>query len=270
MPMLPRMLRGRRPSDPAAAHLQLLLPRLPASFVWTASPDLRLTSVAGTALGLIGVDDASPFVGVSIADILSGGRDGGAAVLDAHRRALDGHAGSLHETSSRWAFDVYVQPLYDGDEIVGVGGIAIDVSKRRVAEHALVESEARFRTLVEHLPICTYVNPLGFPIRTTYISPYIETLLGFPAERWLTEDDFWVTRLHPDDRRQTLEAAARTHETGVGFSASYRMIHRDGHVVHLHDETVPVSDERGNPLFLQGFLLDVGNRLAAEPQSRAG
>lgn len=270
MPMLPRMLRGRRTSDPAFAHLQLLLPQLPASFVWTASPDLRLTSVAGAALGLIGVDDPSPFVGVSLADILSGGHDRGAAVLDAHRRALDGHACSLHETSSRWAFDVHVQPLYHGDEIAGVGGIAIDVSKRSVAEHALVESEARFRTLVERLPICTYVNPLGFPIRTTYISPYIETLLGFPAERWLTEDDFWVTRLHPDDRQQMLDAAQRTHETGVGFSGTYRMIHRDGRIVRLHDETVPVSDERGNPLFLQGFLLDVDSRLAVEPESRAG
>ncbi|MHB8470961.1 MAG: PAS domain-containing protein [Gaiellaceae bacterium] len=256
------MLRGRRTSERTAAHQQLLLSELPAAFVWTTSPDLRLTSIAGSALGLIGVHDASPFLGVPVADILAGGRDGGAAVLDAHRRALDGHAGTLHETSSRWAFDVHLKPLYAGEEIVGVGGIAIDVSKRSVAEHALLESEARFQTLVERLPICTYVNPLGFPIRTTYISPYIETLLGFPAERWLTEDEFWVTRLHPEDRQRMLDAVNKTHETGAGFSGTYRMIHKDGRVVHLLDETVPVSDDQGRPLFLQGFLLDVGDRAA--------
>jgi PAS domain-containing protein len=47
---------------------------------------------------------------------------------------------------------VHVEPLRDGDTIVGAGGIAIDASKRRAAERAFVESEARFRTLVEHLP----------------------------------------------------------------------------------------------------------------------
>jgi hypothetical protein len=35
------------------------------------------------------------------------------------------------------------------------------------------------------------------------------------------------------------------------------MIHADGHVVTVLDETIPVDDDHGNPLFLQGFLLDI-------------
>lgn len=249
-----RMLRGRRPFQ---RQLELLVDQLPRSFVWTADAELRLTSVAGEALSLLGVGSPDELIGRALAEVVSGARDGGAEIVDAHRRALGGESAVFTHGTRKWAFDVHVEPLHESDEIIGAGGIAVDVSRRRLAEQALVESEARFRTLVERLPICTYVNPLGFPIRTTYISPHIEKLLGYPAERWLKEDDFWVTCLHPDDRERVLEDAKRTHESGEPFRGTYRMIHADGRVVTLLDETIPVGDEQGKPLFLQGFLLDI-------------
>jgi PAS domain S-box-containing protein len=245
---------GRRPS----AHVELLLKQLPSSFVWTTSTDLKVTAATGAALPLLGIGDPDILIGKDLEEVLAGGRTHGAEVVQAHKRALEGASTQLTRSTRGWVLDIHVEPLRDGDKIVGVGGIAIDASKRRAAEHALVESEARFRTLVEHLPICTYVNPLDFPIRTTYISPYVEELLGYPVERWLEEDDFWVTVLHPDDRDEVVEGATRTRTTGEPFRRTYRMRHRDGHVVTLLDQTIPVSDEQGNPLFLQGFLLDVG------------
>jgi PAS domain S-box-containing protein len=247
------MLGARRSSQ----HLDLLLAQLPSSFVWTTSRDLRLTFASGAALSALGVD-TDAVVGKSLELVLAGAPDGGAEVVSAHRRALEGEPTQLTQSTRRWTFDIYVEPLRDGDKIVGAGGIALDASKRRAAEHALVESEARFRTLVEHLPICTYINPVGFPIRTTYISPYVEQLLGYPAERWLQEDDFWVTLLHDDDRQAALEGASHAHATGEPYRGHYRMLHKDGHIVSLRDETIPVHDEQGRALFLQGFLLDIG------------
>jgi PAS domain S-box-containing protein len=248
------MLRTRRPSSPP---LGLLVDQLPGSFVWTTDCELRLTSIAGGALSMLGVDDGDELIGRSLASLVADTSDGGSVIVEAHERALTGESATFTEGSRRWAFDVHVEPLRDGDEIVGAGGIAIDASKRRLAELALVESEARFRTLVERLPICTYVNPLGFPIRTSYISPYIEKLMGYPVERWLTADDFWVTCLHPDDRERVLANATRTHAEAAPFRGTYRMINADGHVVTVLDETIPVHDDQGNPLFLQGFLLDI-------------
>jgi len=248
------MLRTRRPAQPS---LRMLVDQLPGSFVWTTDTDLRLTSLAGGALAVFGVGDADEVVGRELAEIVSGTSDGGAVIVEAHERALAGETATFTEGSRRWAFDVHVEPLRDGEDIVGAGGIAIDASKRRLAELALVESEARFRTLVERLPIVTYVNPLGFPIRTTYISPYIEKLLGYPVERWLTEKDFWVTCLHPDDRERVLDGASRTHADAEPFRGTYRMIHANGRVVTVLDETIPVRDEHGDALFLQGFLLDI-------------
>ncbi|HET7573398.1 MAG TPA: PAS domain-containing protein [Gaiellaceae bacterium] len=249
------MLRPRRPSP---GHLSLLVEQLPQSFVWTTDCELRLTSVAGAALSILGLESGEEVVGRPLATVIGPTVDHAEEIVDAHRRALSGESATFTEPWRKWAFDVHVEPLREGGKVVGVGGIALDASKRFLAERALAESEARFRTLVERLPaLVTYVNPLGFPIRTTYISPQIEGLLGFPAERWTSEDDFWVSLLHPDDRDRVLEYANRTHEAGDSFRAEYRLVAADGRVVHVRDETVPVSDERGRPLFLQGFLLEV-------------
>lgn len=260
------MGKKRRNGSP---QLELLLGQLSSSLVWTTDADLLVTSAVGGALRLIGVDGPRELVGKTVADLTAGSEDGGTALLDAHRRALEGEAEDLTE---QWGlpFDLHLEPIYGDDRIVGVGGIAIDASKRRAAEQALAESEARFRTLVERLPICTYVNPLGLPIRTTYMSPYVEQLLGFPVERWLTENDFFVTRLHPDDLERVLAAAHRTHENGEPFRETYRLIAKDGRVVHLLDETIPVNDERGKPLFLQGFLVEVGEAALAEREAATG
>lgn len=248
------MVGGRRPS----ALVDLLLNQLPSSFVWTTTPDLEVTSASGAALLLLGVGDSQAVVGRNLEEILASGRDLGVEVVGAHKRALEGAPTQLTQSTRRWVLDIYIAPLREGDTIVGVGGVAIDASKRREAERALTESEARFRTLVENLPICTYVNSLGMPIRTTYVSPYVEQLLGYPAERWLEDDQLWEQLLHPDDREATIAAAARARATGEQFRGTYRMRHRDGHMVTLLDQTIPVSDEHGQPLFLQGFLLDVG------------
>lgn len=253
------MLRGRRA---APRHLALLVEQLPQSFVWTADRELRLTSLAGQALGILGIEEPAEVVGAGIGTVLARLPDAGAGVLDAHRRALAGEPTSFVQPWRRWAFDVFVEPVREGDAVVGVGGIALDATKRFVAERALAESEARFRTLVERLPkLVTYVNPLGLPIRTTYMSPQIEDLLGYPVERWLAEDDFWLAILHPADRERMLAEAQRTHAGLGSFSGEYRLLAADGRVVHVRDETVPVGDDRGNPLFLQGFMIESGASL---------
>lgn len=250
------MIRGRRRHQ---RHLALLVEQLPQSFVWTTDTELRLTGLAGKALAILRVEDSAEVLGSELAVVLAPTEDGGAAILDAHRRALAGESSSLVVERRSWAFDVHVEPVREGDTIVGVGGIALDASKRLLAEHALAASEAQFRTLVERLPrLVTYVNPLGLPIRTTYVSPQVEAMFGYPAERWLTEDDFWVSRIHPDDRERVLEQTRRTHAGESPFSGEYRLVAADGRAVRVRDETVPVTDEQGNPLFLQGFMIEVG------------
>ncbi|HEU5363555.1 MAG TPA: PAS domain S-box protein [Gaiellaceae bacterium] len=134
-----------------------------------------------------------------------------------------------------------------------------DVTKQHEHLGRLREAEAKYRTLVEQLPLATYINSVGMPVRTTYMSPQIEAMLGYPVSRWL-EPGFFAGVLHPDDHDTVLAEVERTHETGENFRMEYRLIAADGAVVRVLDETMAVRDHEYRPIVLQGFLVDVSDR----------
>ena len=65
-------------------------------------------------------------------------------------------------------------------------------------------SEARYRTLVEQIPAITFMASLqeGMDENEIYVSPHIETMLGFTQEEWLGDPFLWHRQLHPDDRQR--------------------------------------------------------------------
>jgi len=73
-------------------------------------------------------------------------------------------------------------------------------------------SDHRYRSLVEQMPAVSYVARWEPGSRFLYVSPQIEQMLGFPAERWVSEPDLWAERLHPDDREVVLMEEMRTYQ----------------------------------------------------------
>src|SRR5215212_9870749 len=116
------------------------------------------------------------------------------------------------------------------------------------------------------LPIIVYVNPLDKMSSTTYVSPQIQTILGYRPEEWLSDPEFWQNRIHPDDRQSVLTNIERSDLTGTPFDMEYRMLARDGHVVWFQDQTVLVRDHKGQPLYWQGLQIDITKRKQAEEE----
>ncbi len=142
-----------------------------------------------------------------------------------------------------------------------------DVTKRREREERLKQAEAKYRTLVEQIPLATYINVTGMPVHTQYMSPQIETMLGYPVSDWL-QPNFFLTCLHPDDHERVLAEVEKTHNTGEDFRCEYRLIAANGRIVWVLDETVAVRDDEYHPIFLQGFLVDVTDRRASDDALR--
>jgi PAS domain S-box-containing protein len=147
--------------------------------------------------------------------------------------------------------------------------MSLEIAERRRAEAELAEAERRYRLLAEQIPAVTYTWDLGEDLREAYTSPRIEHLLGYTVEEWHRTPDFWISRIHPDDRTAVLAATIRSETTGEPFGREYRYLHKDGHIVWVLDEAVLVSrDEQGRPKLFQGFMLDVSARKNAETQAR--
>jgi diguanylate cyclase (GGDEF)-like protein/PAS domain S-box-containing protein len=125
------------------------------------------------------------------------------------------------------------------------------------------QAQERYRVLVEHLPVVTYVDTAvsGDPV---YVSPQIGELMGVPAEEWLDTIDGWTERIHPDDVGMVIADYQHTIATGEPFTATYRVRGADGQLRWFRDQAVAVRDEAGAPRFIQGVIFDVTRQQEAE------
>ena len=146
--------------------------------------------------------------------------------------------------------------------------MALEIGERRRAESDLRAAEHRYRLLAEQIPAVTYVWEAHRPSDAEpayYTSPRIEQLLGYTVEEWHVTADFWISRLHPDDRHRVLAAFLRSEATGEPFALEYRYLHKNGHIVWVADQAITIShNDEGQPRFFQGVLLDVTARKEAE------
>jgi diguanylate cyclase (GGDEF)-like protein/PAS domain S-box-containing protein len=136
--------------------------------------------------------------------------------------------------------------------------------------------EVDYQTIVETVPAIVFVAGTGLDGVWHYVSDWIEPILGFTVEEW-TGNDVWARQIHPDDRdhvvgveAQEVEAAVLAGDSGVGlptgtFYLDYRMLHKDGHVVWIRDNSVLVRQTDGELLW-HGVMMDITDEKETEKQ----
>ncbi|MGC9526433.1 MAG: PAS domain S-box protein [Limnospira sp.] len=149
-------------------------------------------------------------------------------------------------------------------QVVRLFGLAMDITDKKLAEIALSASEAKYRRLIEQMPAATYTASFDEICSTLYISPQIERLLGFSPEEWLENANFWMERIHPDDRDGVLQEIRLGIAGDQGFTVEYRILSRSGEVLWVRDRARVVMDEGGQPQFIQGIMIDITERKNAE------
>ena len=165
--------------------------------------------------------------------------------------------------SWRWLRDE-ANPVGDDTGELMYQGVMLDITERHAAEDRLREAEERWRTLLEHLPVVAYMieSTQDGDVVDRWVAPGIEGLLGVTAEEWLRDVTTWTQMLHPEDRQDVTSAWEQTAQRGEAFEMEYRMIHRDGHVVWVHDQASSIM--RDGRYYAEGVFYDVTDRRAAE------
>jgi PAS domain S-box-containing protein len=164
-----------------------------------------------------------------------------------------------------------VAPVLAATIVVGLLlHIAAQIRLRRLDVTARREAETRYRTLVEQLPLITYIDsPYSSDEAVDFVSQQIEPILGYSQADWFSDPAFFVEHLHPDDRDRVRSLQRTARETGEPLDIEYRLRAKDGTYVWLWDSYTVVRDEAGRPWYTQGFALDVTARKQAEDDREA-
>jgi PAS domain S-box-containing protein len=161
-----------------------------------------------------------------------------------------------------------------------IRGLMVEITARKAIEAGAHEAEQRFRRVVEHLPAIVYLEAVErdddeLPGAMLYVSPQVETILGFTPGEWMADPLAWARQFHPEDRDRVRQAYERIERTGGEFRAAYRMYTRGGDIRWIRDEATLVRDGEGSPLYWQGIMFDVtaehlGEERIRESEARYG
>jgi PAS domain S-box-containing protein len=132
------------------------------------------------------------------------------------------------------------------------------------AEEALPGPEDMYRVLVEQIPALVFIAYLERGMSEAYVSPQIESALGFTQEEWLEDPIRWYGQIHPGDKQRWSTDAAKMLLSGEPLKSAYRVLARNGRVVWFQCEVKMVRRPDGRPWFLHGVGFDITELKRAE------
>jgi len=152
--------------------------------------------------------------------------------------------------------DSQEQPLYFIAQIQ-------DISDRKSTEKRLRQHQHRLQYLLTSSPAVIFSTQPESNYKLTYISENVTTILGYTPEQFLNGSDFWLNHIHPEDIDLIFQELPGKLNQG-NYSFEYRFLHADGTYHWLLDEGRLIRDERGEPIEVVGYFVDISDRKQAE------
>jgi PAS domain S-box-containing protein len=243
----------------SAARLRMVIEQMP-TVVWTLDRDLRFTSSLGA--GLAGLNLApNQVVGMTLVEYLQTD-DLSYRPLAAHHQGLQGESASFPYDGQGHTFDCHVEPLTDDTgRIVGVVGVALDVTERQRAKEALQEANELLQSLIRATPLGLIALDLGGNV--TMWNPAAERIFGWKSDEVRGRHLPIIPGDKQDEYRSFREAELKGHSREA---SEIRRLRKDGSLVDISLWTAPVRDAQGAVRCTIGILADITERKRAEEQ----
>ncbi|MBD2520247.1 PAS domain S-box protein [Nostoc sp. FACHB-973] len=137
------------------------------------------------------------------------------------------------------------------------GGIAEDITNRKLAEESLQESEARLSLALETANMGIWDRNLM--ANTIIWSANMGLLYGLPSGTSCPPFEDYLNLIHPEDRESVVASITRVIEQGRG-TTEYRVVWPDGSIHWLNSTSQVYYNEIGEPIRMIGTNRDVTDR----------
>lgn len=246
-------------------HLRNLLQTVPA-MIWMKNPQGSYMSCNSRFERFTGLAEAA-IIGRTDFDLFD--RELAESFRAYDRKAMADNAASINEEWVTYADDGHCElletiktPVHDANgTLLGVLGIAWDITDKKRAEEELLQERTRFLNLVDSVDGVVWETDAQ-TLTFTYVSREAQRLLGYPMDAW-AGDRFWWSHLHPEDRERVYAATMAASAQGEDHELRYRFLASDGRVVWIQDR-ISVVMEKDQPRWRRGIMVDTTQEKEAE------
>jgi PAS domain S-box-containing protein len=150
--------------------------------------------------------------------------------------------------------------------------IAKKLNKERAILALQVEKERhRLDNVVANVPGVVWEawgEPDQAAQRIDFVSDYVEKMLGYRTDEWLSMPNFWLSIVHPDDAERAARESAEIYASAKGGTSRFRWKAKDGRAVWVEAQSVVVCNDSGTPIGMRGVTMDITERKRAEDAQR--
>jgi PAS domain S-box-containing protein len=185
-------------------------------------------------------------------------------VLKGKSKARGTETALVKKDGTSFPVTIFAAPIVSAGEIVGLRGVGVDVTRQKKAEKELRESEARYRSIVEHTHdgICI----LDEKSRLIYLNDEICRIMGYTREEMLNRE--FIDYIDPEDRALANERYVRR-QRGEDVVDQYevRLVRKGGERIFAEAKVSLLKEEGGKRRSVVK-LLDITDRKNAEESLR--
>ena len=171
-----------------------------------------------------------------------------------------------------WLNDVVtVEPL-DGE--TRVRGVMFDITASKLAEEEKAQLAAQFErhrqrldAILGNLPGVIWESwdkPPAGGGPMDFVSDYVQTMLGYSVEEWISTPNFWLSIVHPEDRNRAAAVFDSKLASGKSPALEFRWLAKDGSVIWVEAQAVVIRDPAGKRVGFRGVSLDITELKEAE------
>jgi PAS domain S-box-containing protein len=164
-----------------------------------------------------------------------------------------------YSDGSRRAHEVFRTPLIQSGNVVGLLGIVVDITKRKLAEEASVRANERIEAIIQNLPGMAYQCFFSAPdFSFTFVSEGSKELIGYTPQELIGGPNKFIKMVHPDDKEGVDNKEAETIVKGLVFEHTNRIVLKDGTTKWVWERArVLEKKPDGTPKLIEGYVFDI-------------
>ncbi|MCI5140845.1 MAG: PAS domain S-box protein, partial [Candidatus Electrothrix sp. ATG1] len=140
---------------------------------------------------------------------------------------------------------------------------AMDISKRKKAEIALLQSQRNFRLVTETIQDIFWMSNLGIT-EILYINPAYEKIWKEPCQALMQSPQSYLKVIHPEDREEYLNVIDKFHSKGKVYGCEYRILPKGCSERWIQERGFPVKNDQGDVFAMAGVCTDITGQKKAD------